>query len=254
MPTEVQLHAPQDYLGTDISAAIVPVFQRLAVGHLRVLGTAFFIDGRGILLTARHLFDDVDPSGLYIAQNVPHLGLVFIRSIEHLAFKQNRCDVALASVTGIKRISTNEEFKGPSVVLTSRARTVRDRIFTYAYTRGEIFHDGVIEKVSFGSNYYHGRLVEHHEKRDSIMLPTSAWETNMHILPGASGGPVFNEFGHVFAINSSSFSNQTDLSYISEIWPALNLQIVNGNIEGRFGKKAPTLSDLLDAGFLRMQP
>jgi hypothetical protein len=220
--------------------------------HLQVLGTAFFIDGKGVLLTARHLFDEYDARGLYIAQHLPHEGTTLIRNIDHLAFRADRCDVALAVVRNLEKVGTGETFKGPNLVLTSVGRTAGEHICTFAYTRAEYVVEGDFESVTFSSDYYFGQLVEHYERRDS-MLPTSCWRTSMHILPGASGGPVFNSSGHVFALNSSSYNDKTDLSFVSDIHPALNLPVSNGRITSPPMQENISLQDLIDRGFIKVE-
>ena len=47
--------------GTEISATsgVVPILRELETGKLQVIGTGFYITRYGLLLSARHVFDDI---------------------------------------------------------------------------------------------------------------------------------------------------------------------------------------------------
>jgi hypothetical protein len=73
-------------------------------------------------------------------------------------------------------------------------------------------------RVNFSAAYYEDRIEEYLPAgRDRVMLPGPCWRTSMTIHGGASGGPVFDERGRVFAINSTGFG------YVSSIVPVFEV-------------------------------
>ena len=54
-------------------------------------------------------------------------------------------------------------------------------------------------------------------------MPSPCVEVDMETLGGMSGGPVFNEEGHLVGVVSSSFDGGP--SYITLIWDALRLSV-----------------------------
>jgi hypothetical protein len=71
----------------------------------------------------------------------------------------------------------------------------------------------------------------------------------MVIHGGASGGPVVNEAGHVFALNSTGFEN-SDVSYVSCLTPALDLAITDVMLPGDIKPRTTTLRELASRGFV----
>lgn len=66
--------------------------------------------------------------------------------------------------------------------------------------------------------------------RDSAMLPWPVLEVDCPTWGGMSGGPAFDEHGHVIGLLCSSFSvdDGDGLSYISLLWPALTAKFEGG--------------------------
>lgn len=64
--------------------------------------------------------------------------------------------------------------------------------------------------------------------RDRIMLPGPSLEIDCPALGGMSGGPAFDETGHLVGILSTSVDDPSGKgpAFVSMLWPALGLEIV----------------------------
>ncbi|MFA6002775.1 MAG: hypothetical protein WC881_01770 [Elusimicrobiota bacterium] len=80
-------------------------------------------------------------------------------------------------------------------------------------------------------------LRQYPKGRDSCMLPTACFRTSMGIKGGASGGPVFDYRGYVFAINSSGVDG-TSISFVSSIFSVFPVWIS----DVRIPRQAPSVS------------
>lgn len=79
------------------------------------------------------------------------------------------------------------------------------------------------------------------------MHPNACYQTNMKILSGASGGPVFNSAGNVIGVNSTSFTvDPPYTSFISSIVGAFNI-IVEGVMPYAYKEKW-TIEELCNLG------
>ena len=77
------------------------------------------------------------------------------------------------------------------------------------------------------------------------MLKFPCYEMTLPVVAGMSGGPVFDETGHLRGIICSSVEPDLVPSYASVLWPAMGLQ------DPSLPLPAPTLLDLAHAGVLR---
>lgn len=83
------------------------------------------------------------------------------------------------------------------------------------------------------------------------MMPGPCAQTSMYIHGGASGGPVFDSSGEVFAINSTGFDNDS-VSFVTPIPAIENLCLDDvftpTNPSGRVSVK-----EIMDGGFIACQ-
>lgn len=75
--------------------------------------------------------------------------------------------------------------------------------------------------------------------RDRAMLPWPVLEVDCPSWGGMSGGPVFDEYGHLIGLLCSSFSvdDGDGVSYVSLLWPALTAKFEGGWPEQAFQGK-----------------
>jgi hypothetical protein len=80
----------------------------------------------------------------------------------------------------------------------------------------------------------------HHQYRDRVMLPFPCMQTNARLDAGMSGGPVFDQAGHICAVVSTGMGPPQEggehYSHASLFWPALGLRF---NERQRTGEAPP---------------
>jgi hypothetical protein len=188
-------------------------------GDVKLLGTGFYITIDGLFVTAKHvLFDVLDMIGtqvkpisiLHFTPNNQYIFRPILRSWSH-----DNADISVAVAAPMIH-----PIKGPLknglIPITFEKAAVNDDIVTYAYPNFNYQRSGKTQMLFFRPEFYDGRIVEHHKNgRDKSRLNWECYETDMHIHGGASGGPVINSKGQIFAINTSSFEPYTNVSYVT---------------------------------------
>ena len=241
----------------ELNQAIVPVIkQDLKLRKFKYIGTAFFISITGLLITAKHVLQDVfDEQGkasgpIGICQFLPENEFIlrsFIRG-----FYYENSDVAIAQLDQPRHKETNEVLKNKILCLSFAKCNVGDDIYTYAYPTSKILSSGKKHEMIFTPYYFAGQLVKNYEKeRGSALLKNPCWQTNMYIHSGASGGPVFNKDGMVIGINSVSDSDLS-FSFISTLYHVMNLKIKKLAIKDH-KKRDFTLKELGKIGIVNIK-
>jgi len=126
-------------------------------------------------------------------------------------------------------------------VLALHPPKVREGVFAFGYPRSSV-------SMQFPGNFQArtdattsaGTVTEVHEiRRDRGFLRYPSFESDARFDPGMSGGPVFNEQGHVCSIIASGLSEAGDRTdYRSAawtLWPAMGV-MVNFTWEPRYPK------------------
>ena len=127
--------------------------------------------------------------------------------------------------------------------------------FGFRKTKGE--KKNVI-RIKTTPSFSKGTIIEHHrEKRDNSFLRYPVLQVNAIIEGGMSGGPVFDEKGHIVAINVSGMdllpSNQDEpISYVSLIWSSVGLTfIINAkHLDLRLPVETCYIYDLCESNYI----
>lgn len=254
--SDIQNFSARTDLGTptDPTEAIVPVLaQDLNTGHFRFVGTAFFIIVNGLIVTAKHVLDDVRQHGRVIGPiGVIHFvgnNTYYFRNIKK-SYEYPNSDVALALLDQPTHKITGAPLLNKVLTLSLCGATSGDRVFTYTYPKTSIDINVQKQVLRITSSIYEGTLIrEFPDGRDSTMLPNPCWQTDIHIHGGASGGPVFNDKGHVIGVNSTSFQNDPSCSFISTLSHIKNLRISGVSVPEK-NMTDPTIRELLDSGLI----
>jgi hypothetical protein len=106
--------------------------------------------------------------------------------------------------------------------VTTRTPRIGETLFLTGFT-AEVATVPRGPEVAIGGHMRvcHGEVIEvWPQGRDRVMLPSPALAVNCPAFGGMSGGPVFDEAGHLLGVVSSS-SDGDEIAYVSHIWPVL---------------------------------
>lgn len=244
--------------------AVIPICTVDKRGRLECIGTGFFIGVHGIFVTAKHvvgevLDEDGNPIldedknfrfGLKTFHLIPPNSIV-IREIIKISFHGDD-DVAVGALGTMVDQKTGEPLRNKILQLTARTPGVGERIATWAYPNSVAEYNGKEGSLSVVPKIYEGEIEdEHREGRGWGKVPGRCYQTNLGIERGTSGGPVFDDEGCVFAINSTGFDG-TDLAYVSHVQSigGLTLPLVQTD-DGKIHEKI-TISELIDQGSIKV--
>lgn len=115
----------------------VPILQEVGdSASLRATGTLFKIDGRAFLITARHVFDDVDPTALAYPENPLRGGLHTFGHFNILKPTEESVDVAaieLQDTETVRRFDANWQYLSLENVATASTNTSDGSCFVSGY-------------------------------------------------------------------------------------------------------------------------
>jgi len=248
---------------TEAFKAITPVVKVALDGQLTLIGTAFFITGTGVVMTAKHVILDNlteggnDIGGIGVISMYGQMAGVY-RSFKRSSW-HSRADIAISETAQFREpngevarnpvlsMSALPQRKGELVssqffhdstlsvdrsIITEQLNPLKEWAFRFEFKVNSVAPNtpitaDVVRKFSPAARITHGTLTNYYARgRDTVMLPFPAFESNMPIYAGASGGPVFNTQGEVIAINCTRFEG-SDASYHTDIICALDLSIEN---------------------------
>ncbi len=221
------------------TSAIVPLISEdKKHNKLFFIGTAFYISNLGILITAKHnLFDKNDK--LFDNLGVYHFlpaNQYILRPIRKLTYS-NDYDIAYLLPEEIKYKGT-ELVLSQSLVLTDSTPEPGEQLGTYGYPNSKMDN----YRADFNPKFYKGNCTEFHPNGFSI-LKSPCYQTTILIKGGASGGPVFDKNGKVFAICSTGYDlieGEENISFVTPISPSFNMTIEDGTNE------TTTISNLIE--------
>ena len=154
-------------------------------------------------------------SGLMTLQFVPPNQ--FIRRDIVKATVHTSADVAVAGVGTLKHKETGAILRNKVLRLTKVVPRVGDYVATWAFPNAVHEIKGNNGTATIIPKIYEGKITkEYRDGRDSVMMPGPCYETTLSLQGGSSGGPVFNENGFVFAINSTGLDG-ADVGHVSHI-------------------------------------
>jgi len=229
-------------LKKDLWTVVVPIC-RVDGGRVSFLGTGFFISTIGLFATAKHVLMDVvdrdgkpeENAGIIILQFMPDGNTYYQRGIIRFHIHP-LADVAVGVPAPMHHKETKQPLVNRLPVLTRRIPLVGESAITYAYPKTLVTDTGAGQRIDLAASDHLGQIEEYLPNgRDKVLLPSACFRTSIEILGGASGGPVFDNFGRAFGINSTGFDG-TNISYVSSIRDILAINITDVNIphQGHF--------------------
>ncbi len=208
----------------------------------KVIGTGFFLDGNGIFLSARHLFqgkgsaldkEDADGYAVYCVHAVNLESKYVLRHIDVSSIKTRKdTDIAVGKVEINQFGRPNENITENELKNTAHLNYVSGenialgtKIFTVAHplTTVSNISKGHID-IHVNSEAYEGKITKHHPvSRDAGLISWPCYETDMEVKGGASGGPVFlsGKDGVIFAINCTG-TDPHMFSHVSSLAPIIS--------------------------------
>lgn len=227
---------PRSKKTTDVLTGIAPIFKVSLEGKAELIGTGFWVTETGHLVTAWHVIadnigeDGIDSGPIYAMQTLPNrtaLPRTLRKSCKHETF-----DLAL-SETSAGFEETNEIQTRP-LPLTLDEPQIGSPISTYAFistsqnfTKEKYAGQTTVQfrgllaipeldityNLTFSARIGSGYVTNIFEKaRDSVMLPFPCIQSDMPVYGANSGGPVFNNKGHICAVNCTSYEG-ADISF-----------------------------------------
>jgi Trypsin-like peptidase domain len=246
----------------DPSSAIFPIIRQPnpPYGDVRVVGTGFYIGHHGLFATARHVLEEcLDEKGkptvsLSIVHRFPKTQTFTVRPIIH-CFLHNGADIGVGMGAPMQCTETQEKLWANTLVLSSKPVASGDKVLTYAYPNATIKRSAAdMHKAYFYPLFYQGIVTECYPSgRDRVMMPGPCFLTSIHLHGGASGGPVFDQFGRVCGINSTSFDGAPDVSFVSMIGGLLEIDIDHAVLDTEKGPERVRLARLIDLGHVPME-
>jgi hypothetical protein len=133
-------------------------------------------------------------------------------------------DLAILILSYATTLPPNNTFT--MAAITARLPKVGEQVSMVGFTavENEVPFDPVGYSVRGNVRVSVGTISERHPTgRDKFLVPWPALKIASYASGGMSGGPVFDQHGHLLGILSTSYETEDQLgpSYISLLWPAL---------------------------------
>ena len=137
-----------------------------------------------------------------------------------------------------------------SLILSDSVPEYDDQLGMFAYPESRISYKLADPgKMEFNSKFYLGNCREYHPDGFSL-LKNLCYQTNIQIPNGASGGPVFDKNGYVFAVASTGFDlsdGGEEISFITPIVSSFSLELIDATLKPR------TVQDLINTGIINFK-
>ncbi|GLR16160.1 S1 family peptidase [Portibacter lacus] len=205
----------------------VPIFG-LKNQKPKFIGTGFFIDHIGGIVTAKHVLDraDIDPKSEFLFTQIVNDSSFQPRKIRHI-FHHESADICLAKPNVLQ--IDGKDFENPIWEYDFDKPSIGEKVMTFAYPKTNL-KDPVANIWSIVPENYHGELLEIHSRCPTCGITTECYQTTIDMLSGSSGGPVFNEAGKVIGVNSMSYDveeGEIPISFVTPLNFLLDIKIQN---------------------------
>ena len=224
----------------DVKDSICPIVeyigQKDGESKFQFSGSAFYISGRGIALTAMHcLASPVEGEwrqqdgglNMYITRLRPDGNKSYRIEMVHIAqgFGIQRLDVAIIVAGTQNGILTQ-------LAISSVLPKVGDDIFCYSCPNSEGQIDNVTGKLHIDHTDFAGKVTQHIPNGRGKIFPGECFEAHMEAPGGTSGGPVFNAHGHVVGVISTGIAGSPPIAYFAPLAPLLDVEFEFQTAEG----------------------
>ena len=230
--------------------AVFPICSQSSERKLIFIGTAFFIAPDGIFATAKHvLMNGSAPIQPLFAIQFLEDHQYLVRSIFQINV-DNEADVAIGALAPMVKSSTGESLRNKVLVLTDRHPSQGEIAATFAYPKTAVRDGAEAQELHINSTWHFGHVNEFHPGgRDKVLLPRACFRTSIRLLGGASGGPVTDQYGRVFGINSTGYEGD-EISYVSSIVDIWRCRLINVKLADGTDRPEITIAELAQLGLV----
>jgi S1-C subfamily serine protease len=222
----------------------IVVFQK-NIQKFKSIGTTFFINGLGVFVTARHVFNNElhKDNMIFVMQHLSDQRTVN-RVVTNLCIHPI-ADIAVGLVEIARDPMTAKEVEyeiAPNCRLSFRRMENGTELIGFGYPKANEITNANLTTFEFRGRWATGIVNDYYP--DGISnLKNKCYQTDMVIDSGCSGGPVFKD-GWVVGINSTSFDiglEGSPLSFITPVEYLLDLQVP-------FENKLMSIKDMVRIG------
>jgi hypothetical protein len=202
-------------------------------------GTAAIV-GPNLAFCARHVLDEHwqlhEGRRISAGNNPGQFSFVLVQLVENRlnlwtateVWTSGATDIAAFYITPASDNARGYTFRRP--VLELMPPLVGERIRAFGYHSNEVsLENGEIVLRQAASTALGTVLEVHDEYRDRSRMPFPCFRTNARFDGGMSGGPVFNEAGHLCGLICSSLPasspGEEHASYAASLWPAMAIVV-----------------------------
>lgn len=136
-------------------------------------------------------------------------------------------DIAVLRLSPTIEEQLLHQWKLPKLQMTPPK--IGEKIFAFGYSRPDAKNDANRMTLAVDGRTAIGDVIEVHDLRRDQRLNFPCFQTNARFDGGMSGGPVFNESGHLCGLVCSNLppieSEEDHVSYVTSIWPLMGLKI-----------------------------
>jgi hypothetical protein len=214
---------------------IVPIVKELSRGYLSVVGTGFYVTRYGLLVTAKHVVEEL------VNEDGASLGVSFVFHLAgekgvHLrklckAHILKASDVAVVQADNYLHEYPNDPLMNLRGHLSTSFPAEGAPLVTFAYPENKVlnFEDKDAQREVRG-DFFEGGFLRYVHPPENPLLKFPYFETTIPLRPGASGGPVFYK-GRIIGINCAGWDFRGaeheghSLSYIVPIEHLMKLEV-----------------------------
>jgi Trypsin-like peptidase domain len=195
-------------------------------------GTGFFIHKSGLFVTAKHvpISNDANPLDNIIA--IHNYGnYTCIKHVKNFHIHPT-ADIAIGflDIHDVhNKFIWGNNLLYPHLIPSFVPLQIGMKVSNFGYGGSSVaYTNSRYQEGNFPCQWHHGDITQLFLNGRDLSLQTGAvFENTLNTIGLASGGPVFNEYGQVIGINSSSFDGEPPISYSTPIYTIRDMSVLH---------------------------